>query len=66
MIFTCANCGTTDLQMSAFLDREGNFIGQWPLRYWGAKPTEPMNAEAYFCGPSCANLYVKKHHQLHN
>lgn len=59
MNLKCAQCGTFELEMSMFVDKDGNFLGQWPLRYWGTKPTEPHLATHYFCGPYCANDWAK-------
>lgn len=33
---------------------------QFPLYYYGAGPSNPQDAIAYFCGPDCAYKYIKK------
>lgn len=54
----CSQCDTLDItQKTHYFDREGTFVGEWPLYFIGAKPTEPFNATHYFCGATCSNNY---------
>ena len=46
-------------QLVVYYDNDGICLGQWPLYYFGAKPTSPQNADVYFCGPNCATQYSR-------
>jgi len=57
----CAQCGTLDIrETGSYIGHKGEFLGEWPLYYFGAKPTEPMNADVYFCGVECANKFHRE------
>lgn len=57
-ITQCAQCKTYDIVFKEmYYDKQDNPIGEWPLYYFGAKPSEPDKATHYFCGPACANDY---------
>ncbi len=58
---SCAQCGTLDIKSkSVYFGRNNEFLGEWPLYYFGAGPNNPQDAEVYFCGAGCANLYHKE------
>jgi hypothetical protein len=57
----CAQCVTFDIREKAIYHGKGGvLLGEWPLYYFGAKPSEPEKAEVYFCGVYCANQYHKE------
>ena len=51
--------GMTD--MVSYFNADNEFVGVFPLYYFGAKPTEPQFADSYFCSVDCANEYHKLH-----
>ena len=57
----CSQCGLLDITMvTAYTDNTGIPLGIFPLYFWGARPSEPHLATAYFCGPGCASKYAKE------
>lgn len=57
----CAQCGTLDIESkSIYFGRNNELLGEWPLYYFGASPLEPQNADVYFCGAECANIWKKE------
>lgn len=61
MTIKCSQCGTTEMeQTSVYFSAQGTLLGNWPLYYLGAKPSEPQNAEHYFCNVYCANAFVRE------
>lgn len=56
----CAQCGTLDIKSkSVYFTNDGALLGEWPLYYYGALPSEPHMAEAHFCGAECANIWIR-------
>jgi hypothetical protein len=61
----CSTCQTFDIkESSVYYGRNHEFLGEWPLYMFGAKPTEPMNADHYFCGVYCANIFHRAQNVL--
>jgi len=61
----CSTCGNTAISlMSPYFDKDGMYIGEWPLYFFGAGPHNPMDATEFFCNPSCVHTFKHNKHNL--